>query len=139
MVKWIHGNQLPPCGPPVFLPLFFGLGPPVTMTVKQDAFPLRSLVRDGQTRPHQPRLIVSRSTIPPIRGGAKRQGGQTLSFAPTRTDNRQRRKMLRILPPGEVQELQADIRHLIRASGAASLAAVQLSLVRNDQARRVRL
>jgi hypothetical protein len=47
--------------------------------------------------------------------------------------------MLRILHPEDVQELQADIRHLIRASGAASLAAIQLSLVRNDHARRVRL
>jgi hypothetical protein len=32
----------------------------------QSPSPPRSLVRDGQTSPHRPRLVVSRSTCPPI-------------------------------------------------------------------------
>jgi hypothetical protein len=36
--------------------------PPFT----QFPFPPRSLVRDGQTSPHRPQLVVSRSTCPPI-------------------------------------------------------------------------
>ena len=32
----------------------------------QSPFSLRSLVRDGQTSPHRPRLVVSRSTCPPL-------------------------------------------------------------------------
>jgi hypothetical protein len=37
--------------------------------------------------------------------------------------------MLRVLSKDQVQELQADIRQVLRARGAASLAADQLSLV----------
>ena len=33
----------------------------------------RSLVRDGQTRPHRPRLVVSRSTCPPLSPSAQRE------------------------------------------------------------------
>jgi hypothetical protein len=36
--------------------------PPFT----RSPFPPRSLVRDGQTSPHRPRLVVSRSTCPPL-------------------------------------------------------------------------
>ena len=36
--------------------------PPFT----QIPFPPRSLVRDGQTRPHKPRLVVSHGTCPPL-------------------------------------------------------------------------
>jgi hypothetical protein len=36
--------------------------PPVT----QSPYPPRSLVRDGQTHPHRPRLVVSHSTCPPL-------------------------------------------------------------------------
>jgi len=32
----------------------------------QSPFPPRSLVRDGQTSPHRPRLVVSHSTCPPL-------------------------------------------------------------------------
>jgi hypothetical protein len=32
----------------------------------QSPSPPRSLVRDGQTSPHRPRLVVSRSTCPPL-------------------------------------------------------------------------
>jgi hypothetical protein len=38
--------------------------PPPSFT--QSPSPSRSLVRDGQTSPHRPRLIVSRSTCPPL-------------------------------------------------------------------------
>jgi hypothetical protein len=38
--------------------------PPPSFT--QSPYPPRSLVRDGQTSPHRPRLVVSRSTCPPI-------------------------------------------------------------------------
>jgi hypothetical protein len=38
--------------------------PPPSFT--QSHFPPRSLVRDGQTSPHRPRLVVSRSTCPPL-------------------------------------------------------------------------
>jgi hypothetical protein len=38
--------------------------PPPSFT--QSPFPPRSLVRDGQTSPHRPRLVVSRSTCPPL-------------------------------------------------------------------------
>jgi hypothetical protein len=38
--------------------------PPPSFT--QSPSPLRSLVRDGQTSPHRPRLVVSRSTCPPL-------------------------------------------------------------------------
>ena len=38
--------------------------PPPSFT--QSACPPRSLVRDGQTSPHRPRLVVSRSTCPPL-------------------------------------------------------------------------
>jgi hypothetical protein len=34
--------------------------------VPQGSHPPRSLVRDGQPSPHRPRLVVSRSTCPPI-------------------------------------------------------------------------
>ena len=51
----------------------FVLGPAVinTHTVLQYKHkhlspPPRSLVRDGQTSPHRPRLVVSRSTCPPL-------------------------------------------------------------------------
>ena len=37
--------------------------------------------------------------------------------------------MLRLLAPGEAQELQADIRQILRAGGEGSLAATQLALV----------
>ena len=37
--------------------------PPPSFT--QSPSPPRSLVRDGQTRPHRPRLVASRSTCPP--------------------------------------------------------------------------
>ena len=39
--------------------------PPVP-SFTQSPFPLLSLVRDGQTSPHRPRLVVSRSTCPPL-------------------------------------------------------------------------
>ena len=32
----------------------------------QSPYPPRSLVCDGQTSPHRPRLVVSRSTCPPL-------------------------------------------------------------------------
>ena len=38
--------------------------PPPSFT--QSPCPPRSLVRDGQTSPHRPRLVVSRSTCPPL-------------------------------------------------------------------------
>jgi hypothetical protein len=38
--------------------------PPPSFT--QSLSPPRSLVRDGQTSPHRPRLVVSRSTCPPL-------------------------------------------------------------------------
>jgi hypothetical protein len=38
--------------------------PPPSFT--QSPSPPRSLVRDGQTSPHRPRIVVSRSTCPPI-------------------------------------------------------------------------
>jgi hypothetical protein len=38
--------------------------PPPSFT--QSHSPPRSLVRDGQTSPHRPRLVVSRSTCPPL-------------------------------------------------------------------------
>jgi hypothetical protein len=38
--------------------------PPPSFT--QSPSPPRSLVRDGQTSPHRPRLVVSRSTCPPL-------------------------------------------------------------------------
>jgi len=38
--------------------------PPPSFT--QSSSPPRSLVRDGQTSPHRPRLVVSRSTCPPL-------------------------------------------------------------------------
>jgi len=38
--------------------------PPPSFT--QSPYPPRSLVRDGQTSPHRPRLVVSRSTCPPL-------------------------------------------------------------------------
>ena len=38
--------------------------PPPSFT--QSPSPPRSLVRDGQTSPHRPQLVVSRSTCPPI-------------------------------------------------------------------------
>jgi hypothetical protein len=38
--------------------------PPPSFT--QSTYPPRSLVRDGQTSPHRPRLVVSRSTCPPL-------------------------------------------------------------------------
>ena len=38
--------------------------PPPSFT--QSPYPPRSLVRDGQTSPHRPRLVVSRSTRPPL-------------------------------------------------------------------------
>jgi len=38
--------------------------PPPSFT--QSPFPPRSLVRDGQTNPHRPRLVFSRSTCPPL-------------------------------------------------------------------------
>ena len=38
------------------------LPPPFT----QSPYPPRSLVRDGQTHPHRPRLVVSHSTCPPL-------------------------------------------------------------------------
>ena len=38
--------------------------PPPSFT--QSPYPPRSLVRDGQTHPHRPRLVVSRSTCPPL-------------------------------------------------------------------------
>jgi hypothetical protein len=34
--------------------------------VTQSPYPPRSLVRDGQTHPHRPRLVVSHSTCPPL-------------------------------------------------------------------------
>jgi len=37
-----------------------------TPSFTQSPSPPRSLVRDGQTSPHRPRLVVSRSTCPPI-------------------------------------------------------------------------
>jgi len=37
--------------------------------------------------------------------------------------------MLRLLAPGEAQELQADIRQILRAGGEGSVAATQLALV----------
>jgi len=42
----------------------FASPPPPSFT--QSPSPPRSLVRDGQTSPHRPRLVVSRSTCPPI-------------------------------------------------------------------------
>jgi hypothetical protein len=39
-----------------------GSSPPPSFTQS----PFRSLVRDGQTSPHRPRLVVSRSTCPPL-------------------------------------------------------------------------
>jgi len=38
--------------------------PPPSFT--QSPYPPRSLVRDGQTSPHRPRLVVSHSTCPPL-------------------------------------------------------------------------
>ncbi len=38
--------------------------PPPPFT--QSPYPPRSLVRDGQTHPHRPRLVVSHSTCPPL-------------------------------------------------------------------------
>jgi hypothetical protein len=38
--------------------------PPPSFT--QSTYPPRSLVRDGQTSPHSPRLVISRSTCPPL-------------------------------------------------------------------------
>jgi hypothetical protein len=38
--------------------------PPPSFT--QYPYPLRSLVRDEQTHPHRPRLVVSHSTCPPL-------------------------------------------------------------------------
>jgi hypothetical protein len=38
--------------------------PPPSFT--QSPYPPRSLVRDGQTSPHRPRLVVSRSTCPSL-------------------------------------------------------------------------
>ena len=38
--------------------------PPPSFT--QSPYPPRSLVRDGQTHPHRPRLVVSHSTCPPL-------------------------------------------------------------------------
>jgi hypothetical protein len=38
--------------------------PPPSFT--QSPFPPRSLVRDGQTSPHRPRIVISRSTCPPL-------------------------------------------------------------------------
>jgi len=38
--------------------------PPPSFT--QSPYPPRSLVRDGQTSPYRPRLVVSRSTCPPL-------------------------------------------------------------------------
>ncbi len=38
--------------------------PPPPFT--QPPYPPRSLVRDGQTHPHRPRLVVSHSTCPPL-------------------------------------------------------------------------
>jgi hypothetical protein len=40
--------------------------PPPSFTVTQSPSPPRLLVRDGQTRPHRPRLVVSRSTCPQL-------------------------------------------------------------------------
>jgi hypothetical protein len=42
----------------------FPSSPPRSFT--QSPSPPRSLVRDGQTSPHRPRLVISRSTCPPI-------------------------------------------------------------------------
>jgi hypothetical protein len=39
---------------------------PLLPSFTQSPSPPRSLVRDGQTSPHRPRLVVSRSTCPPI-------------------------------------------------------------------------
>jgi hypothetical protein len=39
---------------------------PPSPSVTQSPSPPRSLVRDGQTSPHRPRLVVSRSTCPPL-------------------------------------------------------------------------
>jgi hypothetical protein len=39
---------------------------PPPPSFKQSPSPPRSLVRDGQTSPHRPRLVVSRSTCPPL-------------------------------------------------------------------------
>jgi hypothetical protein len=44
------------------------LSPPPSFT--QSPAPPRSLVRDGQTSPHRPRLVVSPSTCPPTFGAA---------------------------------------------------------------------
>ena len=55
-----EGQSPPQCTLPLALP-FFSL-PSFT----QSPSPPRSLVRDGQTSPHRPRLVVSRSTCPPL-------------------------------------------------------------------------
>jgi len=51
----------------------FVIGPAVINThtihppsFTQSPYPPRSLVRDGQTHPHRPRLVVSHSTCPPL-------------------------------------------------------------------------
>ena len=47
---WCENNRLPSQPPPI----------------TQSPSPPRSLVRDGQLSPHWPRLVVSRSTCPPL-------------------------------------------------------------------------
>jgi hypothetical protein len=49
---------------PVHAPSRTPLLPPLLF--KPSPSPPRSLVRDGQTSPHRPRLVVSRSTCPPL-------------------------------------------------------------------------
>ncbi len=55
-------NRAPPC---VRVPGSSRVpAPPPPFT--QSPYPPRSLVRDGQTHPHRPRLVVSHSTCPPL-------------------------------------------------------------------------
>jgi len=51
---------------PVHAPSRAPLLPPLLLSLTQSPSPPRSLVRDGQTSPHRSRLVVSRSTCPPL-------------------------------------------------------------------------
>jgi len=53
-----------PSRAPLLLPLLQSHS--VTHSFTQSPFPPRSLVREGQTSPHRPRLVVSHSTCPPL-------------------------------------------------------------------------
>jgi hypothetical protein len=70
---------------PMHAPSRTPLLPPLLLT--QSPYSPRSLLRDGQTSPHRPRLVLSRCTCPPTarppsqRGGVGADGDISLSFS----------------------------------------------------------